>query len=273
MWNMELAFIIAMEKGQCEVSCLPRAKISRLRPKDSIFHPAVSLSVVLQAIIHLYVLNKGVHGASMWQSERDSHRGGLSIRLMNSALAGVMPVTSSAGSKEGNLLGRSPFRPNCVTNVVFLLSIFQNVMITLINHSGLPFHGSLLESRSFCIWATVSVLMCIAMVLEVEPGLNKILQLAPMTAKSFRTFVLSLFLFDGLASFAADRLCLYFLDRDLWRERRNPIEFAGTSELASDMEEKLLADERKKNAKVIGILIAGCLLSVSYRFITNQIES
>lgn len=268
MWNVELAFMIAMEKGQCDVSCLPRANISRIRPKDSIFHPAVSFSVVLQAIIHLYVLNKGVYGASMWQSECDSHQGGLYIRFANSALAGVMPITSYAESGEGNLLGRSPFRANCVTNIVFLLSIFQNVMITLMNHSGLPFHGSLLESRPFCIWATVSVLTCIAMALEVEPALNTILQLAPMKA-NFRIFVLSLFLFDGLASFAADHLCLFFLDRDLWKERRKPIVLAGTSDLASDMEEKLLMDERKKNARMIGTLVAGFLLLVTHQLPIN----
>ena len=268
MWNVELALIMAMDKGQCDVSCLPRANISRIRPKDSFFHPSVALSVLLQALIHLYVLNKGVHGASMMQSESDNHRNGLSIRLVNSALAGVMPVTSEGEGGKGNLLGRSPFRPNCVTNVVFLLSIFQNVMITFINHSGLPFHGSLLESKSFCIWSTISVLCCVALVLEIEPGLNKILQLAPMTSKPFRMFVLSLFIFDGLASYAADRLCLYFLDRDLWIEQQQSVEVAAESELASDIEEKLLADERNKNARLIGklsILSLLFLLSKSSR--------
>ena len=252
MWNVELAFIIAMDKGQSDVSCMPRPRIPRIRPHESIFEPAVALSVLLQSIIHLFVLTKGVSGASLIQSQCNDQSAGLRIRLAQSNLPGLNMPISSDGGGGGNLLGRVPFQPNLVTNVVFLLSIFQNVIISSVNHSGLPFHGSLLESRSFCIWAAMSILFCIVMALEVQPSLNVFLQLAPMTSRAFQIFIISLFLFDGIASFLADRLCVYFLDRELWKELgRRDYDPSEDTEYAADIEENLLRTERGKNMRLV----------------------
>ena len=248
MWNVELTFIMAMEQGQSDISSTPRSRIPRIRPHESIFHPAVALSILLQSIIHLFVLSKGVKGANQMESYHNQHTDGLRIRFSHSMLQGMnMPITE--GGSGGNVLGRMPFRPNLVTNVVFLLSIVQNVMISSVNHSGLLFHGSLLESRSFCIWASLSIIFCIAMVLEVQPSINEMLQLAPMSSKAVQIFVISLILFDGIAAFLADRLCIYFLDRQQWVElqevkNREPVE---GSEYAADIEDNLLRTVRQKN--------------------------
>lgn len=248
MWNVELTFIMAMDQGQSEVSSRPRSRIPRIRPHESIFHVTTATSVLLQSIIHLFLLSKGVKGAKLMESYSNRYTDGLRVRFSDMLLQGMdMPV--SEGGNERNVLGRVPFRENLVTNVVFLLSIFQNVMISSINHSGVLFHGSLLESKSFCVWASISILFCTSIALEVQPSINRMLQLAPMSSKVFQTFLISLFFLDAVFAFVADRLCIFFLDRQQWValravKNKEPIE---GSEYAADIEENLLNDVRKKN--------------------------
>jgi cation-transporting ATPase 13A1 len=254
MWNVELTFIMAMDQGLSEISCSPRSRIPRMRPHDSIFHPAVASSILLQALIHLFVLSKGVEGARQMETHISHLNEGLRIRFSHSLLQGMnIPLIEDDNGSTRNVLGRVPFRPNLVTNVVFLLSVFQNAMISAVNHSGLLFQGSLLESRSFCMWASISIIFCIMMVLEVQPSINEMLQLAPMNSRTFRSFMLSLIIFDGLASFLADQICIYFLDKEQWAElskvnKSQPLE---DSVYAADIENKLLQAVRQKNLSFV----------------------
>lgn len=257
MWNVELAFMMLMDNALMEISCLPRARISNVRPSTSIFHPAVSLSIFLQGIIHLFVLNKGVHGANMLQSYQDGEaKKGLLIRVaqLTGAKRGI-----SLGNMENmptaNLLGRTPFKPNHVTNVVFLLSIFQNTMISIMNHCGLPFHGSLLESKTFCLWSSMSILFVIVLALELQPKVNNVLQLAPMNSRPFLIFILLLFAIDGILVFISDHLCVRFLDNHLWSNLGKDVEYEENSGLAADVEEKLLKSERNSNKRMIQSIV------------------
>ena len=254
-----------------EISCLPRSRIAKIRPTTSIFHPAIGLSVLLQGIIHLFILNRGVHGANILSRAYcdDWPKKGLFIRLAQSSSKCVISTPATTNGKhlpKGNLLGRTPFQPNYVTNIVFLLSIFQNTMISIINHCGSPFHGSLLESKSFCIWSSISILFVILLSLELQPTLNKILQLAPMHSRSFRLFLVTLLALDGFLVYISDRMCIFFLDKNRWENLGTDLEYDETSELAADLEEKLLQVERNANKVLLRNIAWLSLLIIAIKF-------
>ena len=194
------------------------------------------------------------------QSKYMKERPGLHLRLAQSGLSGSTISVSANKQGSGNIFRRAPFRPNFITNTVFLLSIFQNMITVSVNHSGKPFHGSLLESKQFCLWAAMSTLFCIGLVLEVQPEINQILQLAPMLSNPFQIFMLSLFAFDGAASFLADLVCVYFLDREQWnafceseKTGRSRKGYTKCKSVA-DMEDELLQTEILENKRIFGIL-------------------
>ena len=268
MWNVELGFIMLMDQGQCDISSMPRSRIPRIRPNDTIFSPAVTCSILLQSAIHLFVLTKGVHGAKTMQMLGSGQEGGLRIRFKQSMLKGMNLPMTEADQGGGSIFGRKIFRPNLVTNIVFLLSIFQNVIISSVNHAGLPFHGSLLESRPFCTGAMMSIIFCIAITLEVRPSINKLLQLAPMSSQYFQIFVISLFLFDGVSAVLADRLCIYFLDKQLWIElqKMKKSEPMHDSEYAADIEESLLHSTRQRNSNFIQRMATLSVIFLMFNF-------
>lgn len=272
MWNVELALMMALDQGQDDVSSIPRPRISAVRPKESLFHPSVALSVFLQALVHLFVLNLGVFGAGKLQSQYSSQSRGLSVRLAKSRLEGNIPVvtTGEMDVGDGNLLGRAPFKPNHVTNAVFLISLFQNMMVSIMNHLGTPFQGSLLESKSFCLSSSFTAILTIVLILELRPFLNKILQLAPMNSPHFKKFMMVLLFVDGLGSLVADSLSTYFLDYELFQRRRSSKvlvdETDVDSNLSADLEESLLLEERVGNTKMLtGVCVAFFLYLVSSR--------
>jgi manganese-transporting P-type ATPase len=257
MWNVELAFILAMEKGLGDLSSASRPRIPLLRPERSLFHPSIVLSVFLQAIIHLYVLTQGTRAAKAFQRNCEIGSLGISLRCGVSSLLSRYnkALTNISAEEGGSFLGRRPFQPNLVTNAVLILSIFQNAIISIFNHAGEPFVGSLLESRTFCLWSSASIFFSIAMVLEVQPSLNKVLQLAPMSSKPFKLLLLSLMLFDGLACYMVENLTKRLLNDELWKESRKPAEIKQNSNLAADLEEEELLKLRRSNATLVKTLV------------------
>jgi magnesium-transporting ATPase (P-type) len=258
-----------MDQGQQEISSMPRARVSKIRPHDSIFHPSSALSILLQSICHLFTLTYGHHAATLIEKKYgDSFNKGVTVRLINPELFGPIGelFKSSTCAKDGkvNIFGRTPFKPNHVTNSVFILSCFQNTIISLVNHIGAPFHGRVFESRTFCFWICASFLFCVAAATESFPPLNKLLELAPMPSKQSKILILSLMVFDGLISFVADRLCIFLLDRRRWNEMAKPEKVSRGKGHAADLEEDLLCQERNMN-KAMSLLfgLVGLVLALT----------
>lgn len=258
MWNIELAFILAMEKGQGDLSSASRPRIPRLRPQRSLFHPSIVLSVFLQAVIHIYVLTQGTSVAKVFQRNYETLSSGISLRCGASSLLSrySKALTTINVEEGGSFWGRRPFHPNLVTNTVFILSIFQNAMISIFNHSGTPFVGTLLESKTFCVWTSASILFSILMLLEVQPSLNTAIQLAPMTSKALKLLLLSLMIFDVTACYVAENLTKRLLNEDLWNYNQRPAEIDQNSSLAADLEEEELLELRRRNANLVKSLVA-----------------
>lgn len=258
MWNVELAFILAMEKGLGDLGSASRPRIPVLRPERSLFHSSVVLSVFLQAVIHIYVLSQGTHIAKIFQKNCDISSSGISLRYGDSSLLSrySKALTTINAEDGGSFLGRRPFQPNLVTNAVFILSIFQNAMISIFNHSGAPFVGNLLESRTFCVWAFGSIFFSICLLLEVQPSLNTMLQLAPINSKPLKSLMLSLMLFDFSACYIAENLTKRLLNEELWNHSQRSAEINQNSSLAADLEERELLELRQRNGNLVKSLAA-----------------
>ena len=245
-----------MDQGQQQINSMPRPRISQIRPHQSIFHPSSALSILLQSICHLFTLTYGHRAATVIEKKYgDSFKKGVTVRLRNPEMFGPIGelMQSSTAAQDGrmSIFRRKPFKPNHITNMVFILSCFQNTVIALVNHMGPPFNGNILESRTFCFWVGGSILFCVAAATEAFKPLNKMLELAPMPSKQTKVLLLSLMLFDGLISFMADRLCIYLFDRRRWNEATKSVEVSNDMDHAAAVEENLLNEERKANQAMI----------------------
>ena len=171
---------------------------------------------------------------------------------------GTSSIISIGGDKTSGFLGRKPFRSNHVTNTVFLLSIWQSTMITLVNHAGSPFTGRILENRSFCLSICMSLLFCFITATEVFPSVNKLLELAPITRIGKFNLVF-LFFMDFLGTFVVNELSTYLFDRELWDVSKSECRNKLVIKTAVDEEEALLAEEWALNRDLV-MTIGFCMI-------------
>ena len=204
-----------MDQGQHEVSSSPRPKLSIIRPHQSIFHPSSAVSILLQAICHLFILSYSHHAATVIEKRHgESFKHGVTVRLSNPELFGPVGelfkscTVSHQGESRSGFFGRRRFIPNMISNTVFIISCFQNTIIGLVNHVGIPYNGHILESSSFCFWLGASILFCIITATESCKPLNTILELSKFPNKQSKLLLLLLMIFDGTVSLIIDRLCI-----------------------------------------------------------------
>lgn len=278
MWIIELFFITSIDTAGYAASCSPRPRLALSRPPASMFHPMIALSIFVQAAIHLTTLTAGVNMANAlgsvydtsakkraqlirWRGPEPSSKPTSLTAVILNSLAGSTTGTEE-GSKQGlNIFGRPPFRPNYTTNVVFLMSIFQNTVTSIVNHKGKPFCGSILESRQFCIFAGTSLLFVIACIAETFPHLNALLELRSLPSRKFRLCLVALLLINFAGCFAADWACSVLLNPDCHssrQDRRNEVQV----QTAADEEELLLSEESKSNKLLLATMLAGMIFLI-----------
>ena len=208
--------------------------------------------------MHISTLTAGVRQANMLRRKHTTHQGqGLKIRWANTRSEGAFLTSSTDNNSGGGILGRPPFRPNHVTNTVFLLSIFQNTVISVTNHLGYPFNSRIMESKAFCIRAIASVFFCVACATEMVPSINAFLELAPMPSRASKIYLLVIFAFDSFLSFLADFICTLLFDYNrLQASKSQTIEEPKSMDtLASDLEERAIAQDYIRNKRFIAILV------------------
>ena len=229
------------------MSCSPRPNVSQLRPSQSIFHLSTLIPILGQALIHILIMSQGAKILPGLSGDASSyHHKRLSIRFSN---AGSNNLSSGRNSNSvHSLIPRERFRPNLSTNVVFILSIFQNAIIALTNHLGSPYQEDILECRSVIIWGAGSMFFCIILVTEVFPLLNRALELAPWPSKRVQIAIIILLALDGIVS-----LCFRCLTRTLDRNRKYVREevVVATGKTAADYEVQTLAKERVRNTRLL----------------------
>ena len=278
MWQIELWSSVYTDNASFTALSSPRPKlVAGVRPSKSPFHPAEIVSTVLQAIIHITTLTSAVNMGKKLESKYPtaSPHKGFSIKWSNdnkSASVGGLLTTlvgnsaslhsDTADSVPKSFFKRTPFQPNYIANNVFIMSIFQVAVTTMVNHSGKPFSIGFLESRSLCLSVCSIFMLCIVCVSGSIPKLDSFIQLAPYPTKASRIALLRLLLLNVSLSYLSEYFSMFSFRHDVWKERNKQQQqqqcYSSKSSMsAADEEEKLLSEEHEQNVKSVAFI---CLL-------------
>ena len=188
MWPVELYMYILVDTSRYGAACTARPRLpsqsASLRPSISLFHPASLVSTVVQAIIHLVTMSIGVDyarslealAAKSKKSARIQVRERNYPRKLGKFLDAL--VEGVGADEEGEVsFFRRRFQPNYETNIVFLLSILQSGISSLVNHHGKPFYLSILETKGVCSTSGLTFLFLVACVMETFPRMNRFLEM------------------------------------------------------------------------------------------------
>lgn len=262
---------IFVDQQRYKASCTPRPRLptsQSLRPPQSMFQPAAVFRTVAQAGVNLVIMSTAVRYARGLEqtSTIDDNKYHLHIEGRNppkiSKILTALAASSAGGDDDeqvatgtASLFRRPPFRPNYETNVVFILSLLQNMLISLANHKGKPFYRTILESRPLTNMAVSTVGLSVALIAETSPKLNSILQLKAMPTKRSQAVLFAFLVLNIVASNLVNRL---FSNRTNIAATLDKPVAAENHDLAADLEERLLAEESAQNLR--STVIAAALM-------------
>lgn len=269
MWTIELFMFAAVDQARYNAACISRPRLpssKSSRPSASMFHPSCIFSTLAQATIHLVCMNFGVNYGRKLETGGANKPNKSTLRLSSgspfpvkagkllSALAAQEWGAGSQENEEANddgtptgLFRRRPFRPNFETNAVFLFSILQSAIGSIVNHQGKPFYRSILESQLLCFHSLLNILFPIALVLESFPLVNRFLELRSLPLLGNKLSFLGIVFFNVAACAIVQRLS------DLWFREKMASETVRRvkKKNAADLEEELLQEETKENTKTV----------------------
>lgn len=193
-------------------------ELSPVRPIASIFHPAISLSILGQLAIHLLSMVSAIRLAKEHAPEEVEALAELSYAKPKHHAP--PPAPSPPAEEEDTLLallgaGSSNFTPSLLNTVVFLIETAQQVSVMMVNYKGRPFMISSLENRPMLYSLAACCALTFACAFEAVPWLNSKLQLVSLPSSSFRTRMLLILSASVFGSLLWDRLCSFFFARNL----------------------------------------------------------
>jgi magnesium-transporting ATPase (P-type) len=260
---IEMTMYILVDQARYKASCTPRPRLPKaqsLRPPQSMFQPAAILRTIGQAGVNLIIMSigvryaRGLEGTSTIESKYRLQIQGSNPPKISKMLA-ALAVSSTGEASENDevttasLFRRPPFHPNYETNVVFILSILQNMLVSLANHKGKPFYRTILESRPLNTMSVATVGLCVALIAETSPKMNTFLQLKAMPTKKSQAVFFTIVLLNIVASNLVNRI---FSKTDP-TEKATPV---SDRDLAADLEERLLREESAQNLRSTVIALA-----------------
>jgi cation-transporting ATPase 13A1 len=204
----------------------PVPRLNKVRPHTSLFHPAISLSVVLQVIVHLSCMAYAVY---ITKEEM-----GDSLKDVATAMLRPPPEipaeTYSLGDKDWEnpedpwwedylpelveligivkILRPSGYEPNLMNTVVYLVGMAQQCAMLLVNYKGRPWMKGATENTA--LWATLAALFASIglLIYDVNPEVTSMFDLQPFPNEEFRRHVLIIVVVSLAGTFAADRAVL-----------------------------------------------------------------
>jgi cation-transporting ATPase 13A1 len=163
----------------------PLEKLSKVRPLNSIFHPALFASLLGQFAIHLGTMVFAVKSSKQYIDDD------FKVDL------------------DGD------FKPGILNTIVFLVSGVQQVTVFFVNLQGRPFMTGVTENRPL-LWSLASTFILTFMFAsESVPGLNRYFQLVPFPDEGFRDLLLMILGVNLISTFMWDRLMQFFFCRDI----------------------------------------------------------
>merc|ERR1711988_328881 len=187
----------------------PVDKMHPQRPLSSIFHPAVIFSILGQAAIHIACMTLAVHwatdamGPEMLQEVTDFSKKAKAKQLESQYLCDEDDFMCNF-----NQLWFTPFMPNLLNSVVFLVETSQMISVFFANYKGRPWMKGMLENHPLFLSAFLCIAGIVVASWEMVPQFNELVQLAPFPDDQFRYKVVILVLTTVTGTFLWDRLCI-----------------------------------------------------------------
>jgi len=157
----------------------PLEKLSAERPPSRIFCLQVSLSIVLQFVVHLACLVITVEVCRPYIRKEDP-----------------------------SLAPDGPFHPNLINTAIFMLTGVMQINTFTANYRGHPFMQSLVENAALGRTSLGLLGFLFLLAMEIVPSFNHFLQLVPFPSPDLRWRFVSLLLIDTILVHAIDKACL-----------------------------------------------------------------
>lgn len=102
----------------------------------------------------------------------------------------------------------TPFLPNLLNTVTWLVETSQMCAVTFVNYKGRPWMKGLMENHALFISTFLCIFLIGACAWELMPQANSLLHLAPFPSDEFRFKVMGLVFMSLVGTFIWDRLCV-----------------------------------------------------------------
>jgi len=191
------------------------------RPLQSLFHPAIFLSLFGQAALHLFAMNYAVEmareemGPDKLAEVMAFHR--------RERLRELKEEASAKASEEGDWMASAmamwttPFMPNLLNTCVFLVETSQCIAVLLVNYKGRPWMKGMTENHPLFLAVFACVAGCGACAWGIFPELNALIHLESFPNDDFRCRVMLLVAVSLLGTFLWDRLCVALFAPKIFR--------------------------------------------------------
>jgi len=182
----------------------PIESMSSIRPLRSIFHPAIILSIAGQAAIHLGCM---VYAVKMATDEMGPELLKEVIQFHKKVKLGTAEAVVDEDDPLGDIMAMwsTPFMPNLMNTVVFLVETSQMVAVLFVNYKGRPWMKGLLENHPLFL----SIFACAGGVAAaawgISPEVNAMIHLVPFPNDDFRWRVMLLVFLSLVGTFIWDR--------------------------------------------------------------------
>eukprot|EP00656_Telonema_subtile_P012742 TRINITY_DN16435_c0_g1_i1.p1 TRINITY_DN16435_c0_g1~~TRINITY_DN16435_c0_g1_i1.p1 ORF type:complete len:410 (+),score=124.59 TRINITY_DN16435_c0_g1_i1:138-1367(+) len=198
----------------------PIDRLSDIKPLRSLFHPAVFLSMLGQAAIHLFCLVYAVRlateemGPEALREVVDFHKHQKMIRL-GQAAPDINPEDLD-WTEWAMSTWNIPFLPNLLNTVIFLVETSQMIAVMFVNYKGRPWMKGLVENRPLFLSSFACVALVVLCAWAVFPEVNAMIHLAPFPNDYFRYQVVGLVTASVFGTFVWDRLMTYFFAPEIF---------------------------------------------------------
>ncbi|CAJ1961879.1 unnamed protein product [Cylindrotheca closterium] len=282
MWPIELYMLIALDEYGHRSSCTSRPRLPSScthRPPSSLFHPSAIFSTLAQAVSHLASMTVAVRfgrnlegkGTQRLTSRIRQHGPsypGKTGRLMDALVARdwSSEEVEDDEPKPRGLLARPPYHPNHESDVVFIFSLLQGAVISVVNHEGRPFHRRILESQQFCFCLLLNFLLVLGLALESLPSLNSMLEMRSIESLRDRFKLIGVGMLNALTCVGFQHLSEKLSHQDSWKCA--PLATRG-EQCAADIEERLLQEESKEGRNLVFMACVFGLYLVMDKIVTR----
>jgi len=198
----------------------PVDQLSKVRPLSSLFHPAVFLSMLGQAAIHLFCMYYAVHLATTHMGPEKLQEVVEFHRKDDEAEAALL-AAQEEGAAEDEFdfwsMWEKPFLPNLMNTVIFLVETAQIIAILFVNYKGRPWMNGLMENHSLFL----SIFLCVGLVATCAwgyfPELNTLIHLEAFPDDYFRWQVMGLVAASLVGTFLWDRMIVALFAKPIFR--------------------------------------------------------